>query len=99
MSSTMLAFDTYKYAARLKEAGFTEAQAEAQTVALTEVMDTHIQNLATKDDLRLLAAELRGEIEKLRSEIAPLRWMIAPTAVSLVATVLGMAALLMKNFA
>ena len=69
MSSAMLAFDTYKYANRLKAAGFTEVQAEAQTAALTEAMDAHVQNLATKDDLRLLSVELNGKIEGLESRL------------------------------
>jgi hypothetical protein len=69
MSSAMLAFDTYKYANRLKAAGFTEIQAEAQTAALTEAMDAHVQNLATKDDLRLLSVELNGKIDSLESRL------------------------------
>ena len=36
---TTIAFDTLKYAKRLKEAGFTESQAEAQTQALAEALE------------------------------------------------------------
>jgi hypothetical protein len=60
-----IAIDTLAYARRLREAGFTEQQAEGQAEALAAAMtDTlatklDLQALATKDDLR----EMEGRIE------------------------------------
>lgn len=48
-------FDTLAYAKKLKEAGFTEGQAEAQAEALRSVIDT---NLATKQDLKELESRI-----------------------------------------
>lgn len=48
-------FDTLAYAKKLKEAGFTEQQAEAQAEALRAVVDT---NLATKQDLKELESRI-----------------------------------------
>jgi predicted nucleic acid-binding Zn-ribbon protein len=53
-----LAFDTLKFAKRLKEAGFTEQQAEALVHAGAEWIE---QNMATKRDI----ADLKGEIKEL----------------------------------
>ncbi len=47
---TTIAFDTLKFAKRLKEAGFTEQQAEALAAAEAEFIE---QNVATKRDLTL----------------------------------------------
>lgn len=55
-------FDTLVYAKRLREAGFTEAQAEAQAEALSAVID---QNLATKQDLKELEARLEFRMKEL----------------------------------
>lgn len=57
-----VAFDTLKFAKRLKEAGFTEQQAEALAEAEAELFETH---LATKQDI----AELKRDIEELRAEL------------------------------
>jgi hypothetical protein len=48
-------FDTLKYANKLKAAGFTEKQAEAQTEALAEIVD---EKLATKQDLEALKKDI-----------------------------------------
>lgn len=44
-----LIFDTLRYVKRLKEAGFTEQQAEVQAETLKELLE---EQLATKRDLR-----------------------------------------------
>lgn len=56
-----VAFDTLKYAKRLKEAGFTEQQAEALASAQVDLIEA---NLATKADI----SELTRAIEALRTE-------------------------------
>jgi predicted phage-related endonuclease len=55
---TAIAFDTLKFAKRLKEAGFTEQQAEALAAAEAEFIEEH---LATKRDI----AELKHDIKEL----------------------------------
>lgn len=61
-------FDSLKYAKRLKEAGFTESQAEAQAEALADALRQGGRDLATKADiaaLRLDLAELKAEIQAM----------------------------------
>src|SRR5439155_21493025 len=60
--------DTLKVAKRLRDAGFTEPQAEAVIAAVQE--GTESADLATKQDLRAEIADLRNE---LKAEIADLR--------------------------
>jgi hypothetical protein len=45
---TTTTFDTLMYAKKLKEAGFTEQQAEIQAEAIREIIEN---NLATKQDI------------------------------------------------
>ena len=63
-----MAIDTLKLARRLREAGFSEPQAEAVVAAVVE--GAVGADLASKADLAVLAAELRAEIGAVRSEIA-----------------------------
>ena len=58
-----MALDTLKVAKRLREAGFTEPQAEAVIAAVQE--GTEGAEFATKADI----AELRTEITALRAEL------------------------------
>ncbi len=69
-----IAFDTLKFAKRLKEAGFTEQQAEALADAEAEFIE---QNLATKRDIadikrdiKELEVKLEVKIEQIRSDLA-----------------------------
>jgi len=57
-----IAFDTLKFAKRLKEAGFTEQQAEALADAEAEFIE---QNLATKLDI----AEIKRDIIDVKRDI------------------------------
>jgi len=64
--SHAITFDTLKYANKLKEAGFTEQQAEiqAETIkeqseAIKELLDN---NIATKADLKHMENELKRDI-------------------------------------
>ena len=52
-------YDTLLYVKRLEEVGFPRDQAEAQVRIMTEFVDS---NLATKNDLLLLSAELKQDI-------------------------------------
>ncbi len=60
-----IAFDTLKFAKRLKEAGFTEQQAEALADAEAEFIE---QNLATKRDI----ADLKRDIADVKRDIKEL---------------------------
>lgn len=73
MTHAMPAFDTLKYADSLQAAGVPEAQAKAHARAAADAYDVQLQRLSTKDDLRLLASDLHGEMAELRSEMTELR--------------------------
>jgi DNA-binding transcriptional MerR regulator len=57
-----MAIDTLKVAKRLREAGFTEPQAEAVIAAVQE--GTEGADLATKVDIAELRTELKAEIRQ-----------------------------------
>ena len=64
-----LAFDTYAAVKKLKEAGFTEQQAEAQTTLLTDVI---AGELATKHDIEAVKHDietLKLDLENVRAEL------------------------------
>ena len=69
MEQTIL-FDTHKSFLSLKEAGFTERQAEAQTNILRELVDGR---LATKQDLQKLEFGLKKLETKLQELEARLK--------------------------
>ncbi|MFO1433121.1 MAG: hypothetical protein U1F76_23955 [Candidatus Competibacteraceae bacterium] len=61
-----LAFDTYAAIKKLKEAGFTEQQAEAQTALLSEVV---AGELVTKRDMKDLGSSLKQDMKDLESSL------------------------------
>ena len=64
-----LAFDTYAAVKKLKEAGFTEQQAEAQTTLLTDVI---AGELATKHDIEAIKHDIETvklDLENVRAEL------------------------------
>ena len=64
-----LAFDTHAAVKKLKEAGFTEQQAEAQTTLLTDVI---AGELATKHDIEAVKHDIETvklDIENVRAEL------------------------------
>jgi hypothetical protein len=61
-----IAFDTLKFAKRLKEAGFTEQQAEALASAEADLIEA---NLATKRDLKDLELALRRDMKELEAKL------------------------------
>ena len=69
MAAVAVAFDTLKAATRLQQAGFDKEKAQVLVATFAEGM---VENLATKQDLALLAtkadlAALRGDLEKTES--------------------------------
>ncbi|MEM9243863.1 MAG: hypothetical protein AAGA27_07440 [Pseudomonadota bacterium] len=69
MSNTALAFDTLRYAKRLREVGVPEEQAEIQAEAIQEPIG---EQLATKLDLKDVGEHTKFKIEQLRLEIKQL---------------------------
>jgi hypothetical protein len=71
------AFDTLRFARRLREAGFSEPQAEAMAEAFR---DASTEALATKHDMELLRADLGARIDrvetKLTAELTLVKWML-----------------------
>ena len=62
MLSPVIALDTLAYARRLRQAGFSEEQAEAQAEALAAVM---VEALATKSDLHELELRLETRFARI----------------------------------
>jgi DNA anti-recombination protein RmuC len=63
-------FDTLKYAKALRAAGVTEQEADAHVDALKELMQSQLGQLATKDDLKHLAEQLRNEINEMKQGLS-----------------------------
>ena len=68
-----VAFDTYKMIKRLRDAGFTDAQAEAVSGAVQEGSTVDLSTLATKTDLEAVRHRLEMKISETKSEIAETR--------------------------
>lgn len=90
-----LAFDTHEFVKELKEAGFSEQQAEVitklQKSAVSSTLeqarhDYELDDLATKRDLKVLELELKRDIEVLRSDT---KAQIAETKAELIRWVVG----------
>jgi hypothetical protein len=73
---TVAAFDTLKFANKLKQAGVPDKQAEAEAEALAEALAVNLADLATADDLQRIAAELRADlrtdIQKVSAQVEKL---------------------------
>jgi Protein of unknown function (DUF1640) len=69
-----VSFDTLKVARKLEQAGFSAQQAEAVAESLKDALTT--SEVATKADLREIAAELRAEIAEVRSELRLMKGML-----------------------
>jgi len=59
---TAIAFDTLKFAKRLKEGGFTDQQAETLAQAEAEFIE---QSLASKRDVKELEVALKRDVKEL----------------------------------
>ena len=64
---SVIALDTLAYARRLRQAGFTEQQAEAQADALAAVM---VESLATKTDLQELDLRMQVRFARIDERFA-----------------------------
>lgn len=99
---TTLTFDTHEFVKELKEAGFSEQQAEAITKLQKTAINTtreqarhdyQLDDLATKRDLKELELILKSEIKdtelKLESRIKDTELKISETKAELVRWVVG----------
>lgn len=66
---TTITFDTLAYSKKLRDAGFTEQQAEAQALALASVLKETSGDLATKQDIERLS-------DKVEARFKLLQWML-----------------------
>ncbi|MFM8340660.1 MAG: DUF1640 domain-containing protein [Methylomonas sp.] len=77
---TAIAFDTLKFANKLKSAGVPDKQAEAEAEALSEVLEINLKELAIKQDIRLevrdLEYRLDARFERVDGELKLIRWML-----------------------
>ena len=80
--SEAIAFDTHRFVKRLTATGFTEAQAEALAAEQVSLLNS---NLATRQDLETLKADLERQLERLKADIMRrmaddkadlLKWMV-----------------------
>jgi hypothetical protein len=63
-------FDTLRAAKRLKDLGFSEAQAEGVAEMLREAREVDLSQLVTKSDLRAEIADVRADLVKWMFGIA-----------------------------
>jgi hypothetical protein len=83
-----MAIDTLKVAKRLREAGFTEPQAEAVTAAVQE--GTEGADLATKMDIADLRNELRQAELRLEAKIEGIRADMGAMKADILSRVFGL---------
>lgn len=86
---TTITFDTLKFANTLKDAGVPPAQAEAEAVALSEVLEVNLKELVTKDDLKY-------EVELLRRDMRDMEQRLIIKLGALMAFSIGIVAALVK---
>jgi hypothetical protein len=79
MSATT--FDTLMYAKKLKEAGFSDKQAEIQAEAMREIIET---NLATKQDI----LDLRRDLKEMEYRIITRVGALMVVAVGVLAAII-----------
>ncbi|WP_156551073.1 hypothetical protein [Gallibacterium salpingitidis] len=70
MDSTMrLNFDKLLFTKTLSSSGYTQEQSEALAEAVDKAITQSQSGLATLDDLQLVKAELKTEINEVRTEL------------------------------
>ena len=62
-------FDIHSWIKRLKEAGFTEEQAEAEVGLVREALAVNLKDLATKQDLWELDLRIEAGLKGARSHL------------------------------
>ena len=62
-------FDTLKFVKELENAGVPDTQAEAQARALSNVLETNVKELVTKDDLAHQTEMIRRDIKEMEMRL------------------------------
>ena len=78
-------FDTLMYSKKLKQAGFTEEQAEIQAEAIKELID---DKLATKHDLKQTEERLTNKINEMSYKLTIRMGGMLVTAVVILAAII-----------
>lgn len=73
---TRVAFDTHAFVKQLRESGFEEAQAEALVEAFRKAQEVHLEELATRYDLKELELKIDNKLEAIKGEINLIKWMM-----------------------
>ena len=84
-------FDTHAFVKRLRESGFEENQAEALTEALRKAQEVHLEELATRHDLKETELKIDNKLETIKGELNLLKWMIG-------VLLAGVVSLILKSF-
>lgn len=66
---TTITFDTLAYVKTLREAGIEEKQAEAQAIALANVLKSGATELATRQDMNHLEFALKQQSDRLEARM------------------------------
>lgn len=66
--------DTHRIVKRLKDAGFTDTQAETVTDIIAETRATDLADIATKADIAALRTELKADLSALETRI--IKWLV-----------------------
>ena len=66
--------DTHRIVKRLKDAGFTDAQAETVTDIIAETRATDLADFATRADISALRTEIKSDLSALETRI--IKWLV-----------------------
>jgi hypothetical protein len=69
---TAITFDTLKYANTLKAAGIAPEQAEAQAVALSDVLEVNLKELSTKGDIVAIQKDILSLEQRMDARLIQL---------------------------
>ncbi len=86
-TADMLFFDTLAYAKKLKQAGFTDEQAEVQSEALAGVLEN---NIATKRDMLNLKSDIQNLDRKIQQQSEILSYKLTIRLGSMLVVAVGL---------
>jgi hypothetical protein len=69
-----LTMDTHRIVKRLKDAGFTDSQAETVTDIIAETRASDLADVATKADITALRTEIKADLSALETRI--MKWLV-----------------------
>lgn len=89
-------FDTLRFVETLTEAGFEERQARGLASAIRVVQETHLEELATKRDLKELENSLKQDSALLRADMQALEYRMTIKLGGMMMVSVGVVAALVK---